>query len=109
MLTDQQHETMMDMAREREADAAAPGLSYAHGLKVGRAIEIAIASLEGDLIALSPMEKLALAEGITEACWDALEDDLNGAAIDFDEAERGVCAGSHRYAEARALHDWGQS
>lgn len=103
MLTDQQHETLTDLAREREADAAAPELSYLHGLKIGRAIEIAIASLEADLIALSVSDKLALAEGITEACWDALEYELNGAAIDFDEAERGVRHASDRYAEAVAL------
>ena len=100
---DRRDESRMDAAREAAADMLAPSLSRQHGLKVGRAIEIALASLEADLITLDPLEKLLVAEGITEACWGALEEELGGAEIDFDEAERGMCKSSNRYGEARAL------
>ena len=99
--SDEYYEAQADAARERAYALAAPSLSYEHGLKIGRAIEIALASLEADQIMLTAKEKLILAEGITETCWTPLEDDLNGADIDFREAERGVCAASSRYAAAQ--------
>ena len=109
MLTDREHEYFADAAREIAADMLAPTLSRLHGLKIGRAIEIALASLEADLIALSPSEKIEIGEGITEACWGALEEDLNGSVIDFAQTERGICQSSNRYAEARSLDARGAS
>lgn len=101
MHTDRYHEHGLALAREATLTARAPRLSYAHGLKVGRIAELALAAAEAEFIGLTPEQTLELSEAIQEAFWEDLE--LPGDLIDYTEVERGMCAGSQRYAEARAV------
>jgi hypothetical protein len=100
MRTDQHHECLMDAIREREAEANAPGACYIHGLRIGRAIELALCSLEVDRVAMDPGDIVTLGEGIEEACWDALRDELGSGSIHFQEVARGLRQSSPRYAAA---------
>ena len=101
MLSDPHHEHALAAAREATLTARAPLICYAHGAKLGRIAEMALAAAEAEFIGLTPEQTLELAEAIQEAFWEDL--DLPSDLIDYAEVERGMCAGSQRYAEARAV------
>jgi len=97
-LTDLQHECLADAARERELTTEAPSLSYMHGLKLGRIIELALAAAEGEFCGIRRTDALVAAEALQEAFWSEL--DLPDDLIDHAEIRRGIRRASDRYAEA---------
>lgn len=99
--SDRLHEHGLAIAREAALTARAPAICYEHGERLGRIIEVAAAACEVEFIGLMPASLLELAESIQERFWHELE--LPGDLIDYGEVERGMCAGSQRYAEARAV------
>jgi hypothetical protein len=99
--TDRLHEHGLAAAREATLTTAAPRLSREYGERVGRIVELAAAAAEGEFTGISHEDVLILAECIREGFWDELE--LPADLIDHYEVERGMCAGSQRYAEARAV------
>jgi hypothetical protein len=101
MLTDREHEYFADAAREIAEERAAPRQSYAYGLKIGRIVEMALASAEAEFIGIRRKDALCVAEAIREAFWSELE--LPDCLIDHDEVERGMGRASDRYAEAVAV------
>ena len=101
MLSDRHHEHGLAAAREAATLARAPRLSYAHGKKLGHIIEMSAAASETEFLGISHEDVLILAEAIQEAFWHELE--LPHDMVDHYEVERGMCAGSQRYAEARAV------
>lgn len=101
MHTDRYHEHGLALAREAAIAARAPRLCYDHGVRLGRIIEISAAACEVEFVGLMPASLLELAESIQEGFWHELELPID--LIDYGEVERGMCAGSQRYAEARAV------
>jgi len=101
MLTDREHEYFADATREIAEERAAPGQSYMYGLKIGRIIEMALASAEAEFVGIRPKAALITAENTREAFWSEL--DLPDHLIDHDEVERGMRRASDRYAEAVAV------
>jgi hypothetical protein len=94
------YEAMMEIAREREARELAPDRCHDHGTTVGRAIAEAIRTLEAHGVMMTDDDVEYLADGIIEACWDRLRDELDGAEIDFDMVYAGVRCASARYKQA---------
>jgi hypothetical protein len=94
------YEAMMEIAREREAREQAPDRCYDHGTALGRAIAEAITTLEAHGVMLTDDDVEYLADGIIEACWGRLKDELDGAEIDFDMVYAGVRCASARYKQA---------
>lgn len=97
---DRKYEYQMDDARERELIAKLPTLCYEHGLKLGTIIQTTLEKVESTFGKLKPIEYLAIAEGITESCWDALQEETNNR-FDFEEVENGICDSSPLYLQAK--------
>lgn len=86
------------LAREADLQAVAADRSYSHGLRLGRIIELTLASAEMEFLGVRPIDAICIAEGITESLWGELH--LPDDFVDFGEVDRGICAASQRYAEA---------
>jgi len=93
----------MAEVREREARDKAAQRSYDHGRRIGRAIEMALASMEQDFdFPIMWREVEYLEESFTEAFYERLAEALEGERLDTFQYHAGLRDGSARFS---ALED----
>lgn len=102
---DRKYECEMDDFREREIISRLSNICYDHGLKLGIVIQSTLENIESTLGKLRPIDYLAIAEGITESCWDVLNDEIGSIFPDYDEVENGICDSSSLYLHAKRMHE----